>query len=94
MKFDSAEEFEAHVHTCFGRIFELLTRVDQVVSDAAEKEEQEGKIGKMNDLRDWVEEAILQCHLAWQYHRLSKGPAGKNPWNRATPSADENAPSD
>jgi len=94
VKFDSAEEFEAQVHKCFGRIFELLTRVDQVVSDAAEKEEQEGKIGSMNDLRDWVEEAILQCHLAWQYHRLSRGSAGGNPWTRATTSPDGDEPSD
>ena len=89
MKFDSAQEFEAHVHKCFGRIFELLTKVDQVVSDEAEKEEQEWKIGKMNDLRDWVEEAILHCHLAWQYHRLSKGAASTNPWTRTTTSPDE-----
>jgi hypothetical protein len=94
VKFDSAEEFEAHVHKCFGRIFELLTKVDHVVSEAAEMEEREGKVGTMNDVRDWVEEAILHCHLAWQYHRLSKGSTASNPWTGTTPSSDGKAPSD
>jgi len=82
LKFESAEEFELHVHKCFGKIFELLTRIDAVVKEGAEKEEAEGRIGSMSDLRDWVEEAILHAHLAWQYHRLAKGTAGSNTWER------------
>ena len=82
MKFESAEEFELHVHKCFGRIFELLTSIDAVVKEGAEKEEAEGRNGVMCDLRDWIEEAILHAHLAWQYHRLAKGARGPNTWER------------
>jgi hypothetical protein len=35
----------------------------------------------MSDMRDWVEEIILQCHLAWQYHRLSRGPRSLDTWD-------------
>ncbi|MFC1835975.1 hypothetical protein ACFL2Q_14855 [Thermodesulfobacteriota bacterium] len=79
--FSSADEFELHVHKCFGKIFELLTKVDSVVKEEADKEEEKGNFGTMSDLRDWVEEAILYSHLAWQYHRLAKGPARANPWD-------------
>ncbi len=82
MKFSSAEQFELHVHKCFGRIFELLLQVDSVVKKEAEKEEAEGALGTMCDLRDWVEETILHCHLAWQYHRLSKGPQLQDTWDK------------
>ena len=87
MKFTSREEFELHVHKCFGIIFELLQKVDNVVTAKAEQEEAEGKCGEMSDLRDWVEDIMLHCHLAWQYHRLSKGPSGPNVWgNEDNPS--------
>ena len=66
MKFTSSEEFELHVHKCFGKIFDGLLKVDAVVKDGAEKEEDAGKYGVMCDLRDTVEEVILHCHLAWQ----------------------------
>ncbi len=82
MKFDTAEEFELHVHKCFDRIFELLLKVDSVVKEGAEKEEQDKNYGTMCDLRDWVEEVILYCHLAWQYHRLSKGPGLRDTWDQ------------
>lgn len=84
MKFSSEEEFELHVHKCFGKIFELLSKMDQVVKPEAEKEEEQGNPGMMTDLRDWVEEAVLHCHLAWQYHRLSKGSNRPNTWPRVT----------
>ena len=87
MKFSSAEQFELHVHKCFGRIFELLLQVDAVVKEEAEKEEATGTLGAMNDLRDWVEEIILHCHLAWQYHRLSKGPNFQDNWDKIEPPA-------
>ncbi len=93
MKFSSNEEFELHVHKCFDKIFELLMKVDTEVKREAEKEESEGNYGVMTDLRDWVEEIILHCHLAWQYHRLSKGPSSRNTWDAVqdkTPT-DENA---
>lgn len=81
MKFESREEFELKVHECFGRIFELLTAIDSKVTEEAEKEMNEGENGLMNDVRDKLEEVILQCHLAWQYHRLSRlGSA--NTWDR------------
>jgi hypothetical protein len=84
-----SEEFDLHVHKCFGRIFEQLLKVDRVVKEAAEKEEAEGKIGVMNDLRDWIEDIMLHCHLAWQYHRLSKGPTRANTWEQVNqPSED------
>ncbi len=75
MKFTSADEFELHVHKCFGKIFEGLLKVDAVVKEGAEREEDEGTHGVMSDLRDVVEEVILHCHLAWQYHRLSARPS-------------------
>jgi hypothetical protein len=73
VNFGSAEEFDLHVHKCFGRMFELLMKVDAVVKEGAEKEEATGNYGVMTDMRDWLEEIILHGHLAWQYHRLSKG---------------------
>ena len=82
MKFSSTEQFELQVHKCFGRIFELLLQVDAVVKKEAEKEEEAGTLGIMNDLRDWVEETILHCHLAWQYHRLSQGPKLQDNWDK------------
>jgi len=80
VEFTSAEEFDLHVHKCFGKIFELLQKVDEVVKEGAEKEEAEGNFGAMCDMRDWVEEIMLHCHLAWQYHRLSMGPKRPNTW--------------
>lgn len=82
MKFSSTEEFQLKAHECFGRIFELLMQVDNVVKKGAEREEAKGNFGEMSDLRDWVEEVILQCHLAWQYHRLSRGPMSKDTWDQ------------
>ncbi len=84
MKFTSNEEFELHVHKCFGKIFEGLMKVDAVVKEGAEKEEQEQQYGTMCDLRDLVEEVILHCHLAWQYHRLSRLAGGPkvDTWDR------------
>ncbi len=78
----SKEDFEIRAHKCFGRIFELLQNVDGVVKGEAEKEETQGAPGQFCDMRDWIEEAILQCHLAWQYHRLSKGPTKIDTWER------------
>jgi len=89
VKFSSAEEFELKVHKCFQRIFELLMKTDAVIKEKAEQEEAEGNIGVMNDARDWVEEMMLQCHLAWQYHRLSKGPGRSNTWERIENPGDE-----
>lgn len=82
MKFSSADEFELHVHKCFNKIFELLMKVDSTVKEGAEQEEKSGNYGAMSDMRDWVEEIILHCHLAWQYHRLSKGPAHLSTWDQ------------
>lgn len=82
MRFSSAEDFELHVHKCFGHIFEILVKVDQVVKEGAEQEEVNGQHGTMSDLRDWVEDIMLHCHLAWQYHRLSKGSLSKDTWDR------------
>jgi hypothetical protein len=70
--FSNREEFELHVHKCFGKIFDNLMKVDALVKEGAEKEEAEGKYGVMNELRDYIEDVILHCHLAWQYHRLSR----------------------
>ncbi len=81
MDFSSTEEFQLKAHQCFSRIFELLMQVDSVVKEGAEREEANGNYGEMSDLRDWVEEIILQCHLAWQYHRLSKGPRSPDTWD-------------
>ena len=88
MKFSNREEFELHVHKCFGVIFELLRKVDDVVSAKAEQEEAEGKEGEMTDLRDMVEDIMLHCHLAWQYHRLSKDPGRLNVWDNEDDSPD------
>lgn len=82
MKFSSSEEFELHVHKCFGKIFEQLMKVDAVVKERAEQEEAAGKFGEMCDLRDSIEDIILHCHLAWQYHRLSKAVGSANTWDR------------
>lgn len=82
MMFSTREEFEVKAHQCFGRIFELLVKVDEVVKKKAEAEEATGQYGEMSDARDWIEEIILQCHLAWQYHRLSKGPRSVDTWDR------------
>ncbi len=81
MQFSNQEEFELHVHKCFGKIFELLMDVDNTVKRGAEKEESTGEYGVMCDLRDTVEEVILHCHLAWQYHRLSRSLAGSSSWD-------------
>jgi hypothetical protein len=70
--FDNREEFEQNVHKCFGRIFDLLTAIDTTITQEAEKESNAGEAGAMNEMRDKLEEVILQCHLAWQYHRLSR----------------------
>ena len=94
MKFDTAEEFELHVHKCFDKIFELLLKVDSVVKEGAEKEEQAKNYGTMCDLRDWVEEVILYCHLAWQYHRLSKGPRPHDTWDQIEKSNGQSESSD
>jgi len=82
VKFSSNQEFEVHVHKCFDKIFELLMKVDSEVKKEADKQEAEGNYGLMSDMRDWVEEIILHCHLAWQYHRLSKGPSNMSTWDR------------
>lgn len=82
MKFSTKEEFELHVHKCFSKIFETLMKVDGVVKAEAEKEEGEGKYGTMCELRDNIEDVILHCHLAWQYHRLSRVAGSANTWDR------------
>jgi hypothetical protein len=82
VKFSTKEEFELHVHKCFSKIFETLMKVDTVIKAAAEKEEGEGQYGTMCELRDNVEEVILHCHLAWQYHRLSRVAGSANTWDR------------
>ena len=82
MKFSSSEEFELHVHKCFGKIFEQLMKVDAVIKERAEQEEAAGKYGVMSDLRDSIEDVILHCHLAWQYHRLSKAVGSASTWDR------------
>ena len=81
MNFGSTEEFDLHVHKCFGRMFELLMKVDAVVKEGAEKEEATGNYGVMTDMRDWLEEIILHGHLAWQYHRHSKGLNRRDTWD-------------
>ncbi len=88
MKFSTADEFELHVHKCFNRMFELLLQMDKVVKEEAEKEEAKGHYGKMSDMRDWMEEVMLHCHLAWQYHRLSKGSSNINTWDHVETSKD------
>jgi hypothetical protein len=82
VKFSSKEEFELHVHKCFGKIFEQLMKVDAAVKAGAEQEEAQGKCGVMSDLRDSIEDIILHCHLAWQYHRLSKAVGSANTWDK------------
>jgi hypothetical protein len=79
--FSSKEQFELHVHKCFGKIFEGLMKIDAAVKAGAEKEEAAGEYGVMNDLRDSLEEVILHCHLAWQYHRLSKAFGAPTSWD-------------
>lgn len=83
MKFSTTEEFEFHVHKCFSKIFETLMKVDAIVKEGAEKEEAQKKYGVMCELRDFVEDIILHCHLAWQYHRLSRAMGSKvNTWDK------------
>ena len=93
MKFSSHEEFQLKAHECFGRIFELLMKVDGTVKRRADEEEARGHYGEMSDLRDWVEELVLQCHLAWQYHRLSKGPQSIDTWDHVENAEDGQDPS-
>ncbi|MCL5124659.1 MAG: hypothetical protein M1511_09230 [Deltaproteobacteria bacterium] len=81
-QFSGSDEFELNVHKCFHRIFELLMKIDEVVRKEAESEEHSGDCGVMCGMRDWVEEVILHCHLAWQYHRLSKGPITLDTWEQ------------
>ncbi len=76
------EAFELHVHKCFGKIFENLGRIDATVKQGSEEEEARGEFGVMTELREWVEDAILHCHLAWQYHRLSRSGRAPNTWTR------------
>jgi hypothetical protein len=58
-------------------------KIDATVKQEAEKEEAEGKFGIMNELRDNVEDVILHCHLAWQYHRLSRMvPSAASSWDK------------
>ena len=82
MKFSSSEEFELHVHKCFATIFERLVKMDAVIREGAEREEAAGRHGVMGDLRDSIEDVILHCHLAWQYHRLSKSLGSASTWDR------------
>jgi hypothetical protein len=90
VKFSSNEEFELHVHKCFGKIFDGLMQVDAVVKEGADKEEQEHQSGVMCDLRDQIEDIILHCHLAWQYHRLSRLASGRvDTWDRVENSSKE-----
>ncbi len=88
MNFSNADEFELHVHKCFNRIFELLLQMDKIIRQEAEKEEAQGNYGNMTDLRDSMEEVMLHCHLAWQYHRLSKGSGNINTWDHIDNSKD------
>ena len=81
-EFSSAQEFKLHVHKCFGRIFELLMKMDNVIKEKAEEDAQQGKYAEWADLQDWIEEVMLQSHLAWQYHRLSKGSGRMNTWEQ------------
>ena len=53
-----------------------------MIKERAEQEEAEGKYGVMSDLRDSIEDVILHCHLAWQYHRLSKAVGSASTWDR------------
>jgi hypothetical protein len=80
--FSSSEQFELHVHKCFGKIFDGLMKIDSMVKQGAEKEEASGEYGPMTDLQDHVEEVILHCHLAWQYHRLSKSFGAPTTWDQ------------
>jgi hypothetical protein len=81
--FSNREEFELHVHKCFSKIFETLMKVDATVKQGAEQEEANGNYGVMSELRDDVEEVILHCHLAWQYHRLSRMvPGAASSWDK------------
>ena len=81
MEFSSAQEFEVHVHKCFGRIFELLMKMDGIIKVKADEDAQKGQYAEWADLQDWIEEVMLQSHLAWQYHRLSKGSGRMNTWS-------------
>jgi hypothetical protein len=81
VEFSSKEQFELHVHKCFGKIFELLMHIDTVIKGKAELEEAEGKYDTMCEVRDEMEEVILHCHLAWQYHRLSRMAQSSSTWD-------------
>jgi len=94
VKFSSKEEFELHVHKCFGKIFENLTRIDAAVKEEADKLEAQGEYGIMTDLRDWVEDTILYSHLAWQYHRLSRQSGSPNTWHQMANGSEESGDSD
>jgi len=81
VEFSSREQFELHVHKCFGKIFETLMQMDAQIKGEAEKEEQERQFGPMCELRDQIEEVILHCHLAWQYHRLARMGSDRDTWD-------------
>jgi hypothetical protein len=82
VKFSSSQDFELQAHKCFDHIFELLLKLDTEIKKQAEKEETLGNYGVVSDMRDWVEEIILYSHLAWQYHRLTKGARSTTTWDR------------
>ena len=86
--FSSMEQFELHVHKCFGKIFDGLMKMDSVIKENAEKEEESGQYGVMCDLRDQTEEIILHSHLAWQYHRLSRSLGSSDTWDRVESKAE------
>jgi len=67
-------------------------KVDGTVKKRADEEEARGHYGEMSDLRDWVEELVLQCHLAWQYHRLSKDPQSIDTWDHVEKAEDGQDP--
>jgi hypothetical protein len=92
VEISSREEFEVQVHKCFGRIFELLSAIDSKVTEGAEKEIENGSAGVMSEMRDRLEEVLLQCRLAWQYHRLSRAMGSANTWDRVDRSKDPESP--
>jgi hypothetical protein len=87
--FSSKEQFELHVHKCFGKIFDGLMKMDAVIKQRAEQEEEAGQYGPMCELRDEIEEVILHSHLAWQYHRLSRAMgSSSDTWDRVEAKAE------
>ena len=66
-------------------------KMDSEIKTNAEKEEKGGCFGPMCDLRDQIEEVILHCHLAWQYHRLARMGSGRDTWDDVEPSKDDSA---